>query len=132
MTCCSGPVTWECCYPDPCGCDLCCCQGSNCSGGCSSSSYCGIGGCCTCNSNGWGFAWKPGCPGDCGLCPGCGGYLFFNAAGLDFYQGVRVDSHNEAAISRADLTKALFMQMAPLSQGIIYGVLMIDNPWWQC
>lgn len=43
-----------------------------------------------------------------------------------------MDSHNEGAASRADLTKALFMQMAPLSQGVISGMLFIDNPYWLC
>ena len=133
MTCCSGAVSWECCYPDTCGCDTCCCQGSNCQSGCEASSYCGVGACCTCNSSGWGYAWKPNCAG-CDLCPDCGDYMYFNGpnSGLNFYQGAKVDSHNQLASTRADLTKSLFMQMAPLNDGIISGVLFIDNPYWEC
>jgi hypothetical protein len=53
---------------------------------------------------------------------GCGGNLGFNVAGAScntWYIAPRVDTHNEGAASAADLTKPLFMQFAPLSQGFI-------------
>jgi len=132
MACCSGSLTWECCYPDTCGCDTCCCQGSSCSGGCSSSGSCGVGACCTCNSSSWGYAWKATPPSGCSLTPGCGYGLLFTNDGLNLYEGYREDTHNQNASSIADLTKALFMQMAPLSQGVISSAVVFDNPYWEC
>jgi hypothetical protein len=102
MTCCSGNLTWECCYPDTCGCDGCCCQGSNCSASCGSSFYCGVGACCTCNSSSWGYAWKVS-PCVCDLCPSCGTALCFSNSGFDVYQATRRDTHNQYAASHRGL-----------------------------
>jgi hypothetical protein len=118
MACCNGvSFTWECCYPDVCGCDTCCCQGSDCQEpDCDSSSYCGVGACCTCNSSQAGFAWKTSCP--C-FCASCGSYASFSADGFAWYYAYRMDTHNPAASSIADLTKYRFSWLAPLSQGVI-------------
>lgn len=131
MACCKGTVSWECCYPDTCGCDTGCCQGTCCSCYCGSSSYIGQGSCCTCNSNQWGYAW-PGC-GSCqgsgnGLCPGCGGQLgFSNDCNLYRYPS-RVDTGPASGTGHiADFTKALFTTWAPLSQGIITNMRATDN-----
>lgn len=127
MTCCVNSVSWECCYPDPCdccsGCISCaCCNSNNCSNPCNSSSTCGQGGCCTCDSNSWGYAWKQSCsmcPSS--ICPNCGDLLFFKPTGDcgTWWAGQRFDTHNEGASTPCDLTKALFTQFAPLNQGII-------------
>lgn len=129
MTCCNTSVSWECCYPDECsccvGCVPCaCCNGSNCSGDCAGS-VCGQGGCCTCDSNYWGYAWKQSCP--CSLCPGCGGELYFSANCGTYYVTGRVDTHNEGSPTAADLTKPMFTNFAPLGQGIITGMRISDN-----
>lgn len=135
MACCVRTVTWECCYPDPCDCcDICipcaCCNSNNCSAGCASSTICGQGACCTCNSNSWGYAWKvESCP--CGFCPACGSNLGFNVTTGQcgtWFMGQRFDTHNEAAESVADLTKSLFMEFAPLSQGKITNMRITNDP----
>lgn len=116
MTCCTDvSFTWECCYPDPCGCDTCCCQGSDCQASCNGST-CGGGGCCDCNSGGSGFAWKSASP--C-FCASCDSVAYFSADGVVWYYAYRVDTHNPSASSIADLTKYVFSYMAPLSQGVI-------------
>ncbi len=135
MTCCNTSVSYECCYPDECsccaGCIACaCCGGSDCSS-CPEvpGPICGPGGCCTCDSNHWGYAWKQACP--CGLCPGCGDDLYFSTncsgGGGSYYVTGRVDTHNPNASTTGDLTKAFFTNFAPLSQGIITGMRISDN-----
>lgn len=116
MACCKGSATWFCCYPDPCGCDACCCQGNDCSKPCGSSSYCGVGACCICNSGQWGFAWKYA--GYCGMSPSCGSYLNFTKDCSGYYLAKRVDT-GPSSSAMVDLTKALFLRFAPLSQGVI-------------
>jgi len=133
MACCVAPVSWECCYPDPCsccaGCISCaCCNGSDCNGGCNSTTTCGKGGCCICDSSQWGFAWKESCP--CGMCPGCGAWLYFvrrSSCGGTWYAAQRFDTHNPSASTIADLTKAFFMNFAPLSVGIVTDMVITDN-----
>ncbi len=123
MACCTGKATWFCCYPDPCGCDGGCCQGNNCSAGCSSSSYMGVGACCTCNSNQWGFAWNNGGALTCGITKNCGDYMHFSNDCYLFYIGYRRDTGPAAGLGiMVDFTKALFTQFAPLSQGVINGM----------
>ncbi len=121
MACCNSTVTWECCNPDVCTCDGCCCQNTNCQQPCSDlNPTCGFGACCTCNTNSWGFAWKTSCP--CSICVSCGGFLYFNQTANPcnlLWLAARVDTHNPAAASIADFTKAFFTQFAPLSQGVI-------------
>ncbi len=126
MACCLVTVDWECIYPDDCsccsGCIPCaCCNSSNCSAGCQSTSTCGQGGCCIGNASSWGYAWKQeSCP--CGYCPNCGINLGFNVDGAScgtWYQGQRFDTQNELSGPVADLTESLFMQFAPLGQGLI-------------
>jgi hypothetical protein len=132
VSCCKGSVSWECCYPDTCsccaGCVSCsCCNGSNCQNGCASSSTCGKGGCCTCNSGSWGFAWKqsPNCA--CSWCMSCGSTPWFSANCSTWLQAARVDTHNAGSGTMADLTKSLFMQFAPLSQGIISNMRVVSS-----
>lgn len=120
MACCKGSASWFCCYPDSCGCDGCCCQGGNCSGGCSSSSTCGQGACCTCDSNQWGFAWWNGGAYTCGITKNCNDYMHFTKDCYLVYIGWRRDTGPAQGLGRmVDFTKALFTQFAPLSQGII-------------
>lgn len=143
--CCQGTATWECCYPDTCGCDCGACQdpgscsnclcfpnsdvhGNPCSGTPKCPGPCGhtpsvmtVAGCCTCNSGNWGYAWP--CCNCChgagaGLCPSCGAYLYFTLDCFTYYQAPRVDT-GPSTTRLCDFTKALFMQFAPLSQGTI-------------
>ena len=118
MTCCNGSATWECVYPDPCSCGCPCCQGSNCSAQCNSTNICGVGGCCTCSSGSWMFAWKINPPA-CNWTINCGGHVWFSNDCNNWYGADRCDTHQQSASSIADLTKALFLQFAPLSQGVI-------------
>lgn len=124
MTCCKGNATWFCCYPDECGCDACCCQGNNCSANCHSSSYCGVGACCTCNSGNWGFAWKYS--GYCGMSPSCGTNYYFTTTCGPYFVAPRVDT-GPSSSAIVDLTKALFLQFAPLSQGVITNMSVSNN-----
>jgi hypothetical protein len=131
--CCSGTVSWFCCYPQTCTTchnlgDTCCCQGSNCSGGCSSSSYCGVGGCCTCNSNNWGFAWENSGNPTCGITFNCGDAAYFGVNSGTLYSAVRYDTGPAPGLNRmADLTPALFTKFAPLSQGLISGMRVLKG-----
>jgi len=126
-----GDASWFCCYPDSCGCDACCCQGSNCSGGCSSSSQCGVGACCTCNSGNWGYAWKNNCTGCCnaslyGFLP-CGATAWIgNPAGTVWNQAAHVDTGPSTCVM-VDMTSSLFVQYAPLSQGIVSNVIFCTD-----
>lgn len=120
MACCQSTATWECCYPDVCSCDTCCCQEVSC-GVCNDANpRCGTGACCTCNSNEWGYAWKDSFP--CGLTAFCGDFLYFNkpsqACNL-LWSTTRKDTHNPAASSIADFTKSFFTEFAPLAQGVV-------------
>jgi hypothetical protein len=119
-----GKASWFCCYPDPCGCDGCCCQGSNCSTACGNSSYCGVGGCCTCRSGSYGFAWKTGCSWCCNYSAYkavyCGNSGTFSYGGRS-RTGTRVDTGPSTCVM-VDFTKALFSQFASLSTGIISNV----------
>jgi hypothetical protein len=126
MACCKGTATYFHCYPDPCGSPGgCCCQGNNCSAGCSSSSLCGVGACCTCNSGNWGYAYNP-----TKFCftPSCGDYSYFtNAANCStYYMARRVDTLPSGS-AIVDLTPALFTQFAPLSDGIIPNMRVLNN-----
>ena len=124
---CTGSVSYFCCYPDPCGCDGSCCQGPNCSYPNCDQSTIGPGGCCTCNSGNYGYAW-PGCNlcsggSGAGLCPNCGGYLAFSTNCQQYIDTNRVSTGPALYLKRiADFTKPLFMQYAPLSNGIITGM----------
>lgn len=125
--CCKGTVSWFCCYPDSCGCDGCCCQGNDCSAGCSSTSTCGVGACCTCNSGNWGYAWPccGCCEGGAGYawCPSCGHDLCFSTDCFGYYEASRVDTGPATNLGRiADFTKSMFQNFAPLSQGLIYNM----------
>lgn len=124
MACCHGSASWFCCYPDPCGCDNCCCQGNNCSAECDSSNYCGVGACCTCNSGHWGFAWKYA--GYCGMSPSCGTYFEFTKNCTIYFGAPRVDTGPSSSYM-VDLTKSLFMQFAPLSQGVITDMVVAET-----
>lgn len=129
MACCNGSVTWECVYPDPCSCGCPCCQGNNCSGACNTP-YCGLGGCCgygyNCYSYRWAFAWKQNPPA-CGFYIYCGNYVYFSVNCSTWFMAYRCDTHQQNASSMADFTKSLFMQFAPLSQGVIYGMRVSNN-----
>ncbi len=132
MTCCNRSVSWECVYPDLCGCDnypdCICCQGSDCQAACGSSAYCGVGGCCSCNSSNWAFAWKSCGSSACGWCIGCNVYEYFSSdCTSGWFMAYRCDTHGAGYSTMADLTKALFLQFAPLSQGIINGMRISDN-----
>lgn len=138
--CTTATVSWFSCYPSPCGSDGCCCQGTNCSAGCSSSSTCGQGACCTCNDNSWGFAYAG--PGGEDCCSGsgnlgcvcsnpaqsCGAHMYFSAGSKrcsSYLQAVEVDHGPACGLGRAaDLTKSLFMQFAPLSTGLLYNSIV--------
>jgi hypothetical protein len=103
----TGKASWFCCYPDPCGCDGCCCQGSNCSTRCS-----------------YGFAWKTGCSWCCNYslyksvaCGASGTFVY----GGKSRTGKRVDTGPSTCVM-VDFTKALFTQFASLSTGIISSV----------
>ena len=120
-----GDASWQCCYPDACPCD-CCCQGGDCSAPCTGT-ICGVGACCTCNSGNWSYAWKTNCPWCCnaGLYPalGCGVQLFIGKPdGSAWFQAPRVDT-GPSACPMIDLSKPLFLQFAPLSQGIVQNVI---------
>lgn len=144
--CCPGTATWFCCYPDSCGCDCSGCQNpSSCSNPicypyrasngnvCNRSPVCGgnppvitKAACCTCNSGQWGFAW-PYC-GQCGMCPSCNtnsAYLLFTKGCSLYDDAPRVDT-GPGSGALVDLTKALFMDFAPLSQGMITGMKVMD------
>lgn len=124
MACIKGTVSYFCCYPDQCGCDTCCCQGSNCSNKCGSSSYCGVGACCICRSNGYGYAWNCGTG---GMCPSCNGIMYFSKDCSVYDTGNRFETGPGIAGRIADLTKAMFMDFAPLSQGLIYNMVATNN-----
>lgn len=117
----TGSASWFCCYPDPCNCDDCCCQGSNCSTPCGQGSACGPGGCCTCRSGDYGIAWKTNCSWCCDASNypsiSCGEYVFINP-GTFARAAKRVDTGPSTCVM-VDCTKALFSSMAPLHQGII-------------
>lgn len=131
----TATVSWFSCYPSPCGSDGCCCNWIHCSEGCSSHTVCGQGACCTCNNENWGFAYAGPGGGDC--CGGsgnlgcvcshpavsCGQELIITAGSKrcnTYYGAKRVDSGPACGLGRAaDLTTALFMNFAPLSQGLI-------------
>lgn len=124
----TGAAGWFCCYPDACGCDACCCRGSNCQAGCTSNK-CGRGACCACNSSSWGYAWKNHCSGCCNanLYPDipCGATAGLSKdGGVTIYRAPRVDT-GPGTCRMIDLTKAMFSQFAPLSQGIITGFTAI-------
>lgn len=124
MACCKGSATWFCCYPNTCGCDACCCSGSNCANGCGATGTCGKGACCTCNSADWGYAWRTtsfSCGVPCGMSLGCGAEAYFPNAACDIWRlGRRVDSGPACATGNmVDLTRSFFMEFAPLSQGVI-------------
>lgn len=126
MACCKGNATWFCCYDDPCGCDACCCQGSNCSTPCGESSYCGVGACCTCHTYEWGYAWKYA--GYCGMSPSCGDFLYFTnqCPNPSWYATSRRDT-GPSSSAMVDLTKSFFLQFAPLSQGVIPNMVATNN-----
>jgi hypothetical protein len=119
--CCKGSATWFCCYPDNCGCDNCCCNGTHPTQGCSSEPHCGQGSCLTCNSGNFGFAWRSDTY--CGCNFSCGTYAEFSHDcnhTLNFVSAPRVDTGPcSTCTSMVDFTKALFMVFAPLSQGLI-------------
>lgn len=122
-----GDATWFCCYPDPCGCDLGCCRGADCSyPGCDQTTQ-ATGACCSCNSGSWGYAWKSYCNGCCNTnlyenLP-CGQTMFIgNPSGSFFCQAPRVDQ-GPLACAMIDLTKSLFVQYAPLDQGRVFNVI---------
>jgi hypothetical protein len=130
MSCCKGIATWFCCYPDACGCDGCCCAGSNCSGGCSSSSKCGQGACCTCNSGSLGYAWDNGGSRSCGISINCGSKAWNLTNDCVSYAGgvPKVDSGPAPSTGHMiDFTKALFTTYAPLSQGTIPNMRIVNN-----
>lgn len=131
----TGSASWFCCYPDPCDCDDCCCQGADCRTRCGQGDLCGPGGCCTCNTGQWGVAWKSDCPW-CDLSENggrpytyvaCGEVIGVTAGGPN-YLARRVDT-GPSAPPMIDLTKALFSQMAPLGQGIIPNVT-VEAPYF--
>jgi hypothetical protein len=128
VPCCKGKASWFCCYPDPCGCDGGCCQGNNCSAGCSSSSKEGLGACCTCNSGNWGFAWRTtsfSCGVPCGLTHSCGDRPYFSKNCTVWNPAHKVDTGPACGLGRmTDFTKSLFMQFAPLSAGVVSNIRM--------
>ena len=133
-------VSWFSCYPSPCGSDGCCCNWIKCSENCSSHTVCGQGACCTCDNNNGGFAYAGPRGQDC--CGGsgnlgcvcshgavdCGNVLWFSGSSTRcqvWNKAVEVDHGPACGLGRAaDLTKSLFMQMAPLSQGVIYNTVL--------
>jgi hypothetical protein len=99
-TCCKGQATWFCTYPD----------GS-----------CGTGACGTCNSGYWQYAWPAplGCA-PCGIGRTCGANLWLSDNCGTYYGASRCDTGPACWTGHmVDLTKALFLQFAPLSQGLI-------------
>ncbi len=129
----SRTVSWFSCYPSACGSDGCCCNGTNCSAACDTTSTCGRGACCTCNDAADGFAWPGpgglGCGGSdvCQHSVACGELVYFSNSSWINYGVVRVDSGPACSVNRAaDLTKAFFMNLAPLSQGIITNMSIGD------
>jgi hypothetical protein len=62
------------------------------------------------------------------MCPGCNGIIYFNRDNCVVYKTAhREDTHNPNAPTVADLTKALFMEFAPLSQGVISGMRLTND-----
>lgn len=114
---CQGNATWFSCYPDPCGSDGCCCNGTDYQLPCNSNLPCGTGSCHTCNSGRWGFAWRYS--GYCGLSANCGDYLCFSPVGSSvWYRARRVDT-GPSSSAKVDFTRALFLEYAPLNDGVI-------------
>ena len=134
MACCKGTVSWFCCYPNTCGCDACCCSGSNCSNPCNATGTCGKGGCCNCNSANWGYAWWNGGAYVCGLTASCGSWMGFQrntACNQGLWQAQRFDTGPSQNLGRmSDFTRSLFMQFAGLDKGLISG--MVATPGSQC
>lgn len=100
MACCKGQATWFCTYPD---------------------SGCGHGACGTCNSSSWQFAWPSplGCA-PCGTSLGCGTTRDFTNNCSVWNSGARCDTGPACSTGHmVDFTKSLFMEFAPLSQGVI-------------
>ncbi len=123
----TGNATWFCCYPDPCGCDSGCCQGSNCNyAGCDQPQQ-STAACCTCNSNSFGIAWKTNCPTCCNannyVDIACGTWIdiWLSPDGSSQLGVQRVDQGPNTC-AMIDYTKALFSYFAPLTQGVIYNV----------
>jgi hypothetical protein len=121
-----GSATWFCCHPDPCGCDLGCCQGSNCSYPACDQPTHATGACCTCNSGSWGYAWKSFCDACCDTNLyenlACGYAMWIGTpSGSAWYQAPRVDQ-GPRTCDMIDMTKSLFVQFAPLAQGRVFGI----------
>lgn len=130
MACCKGTATWFCCYPDACGCDNCCCSGSNCANGCNATGTCGKGACCTCNSGSQGYAWYNGGSLSCGISISCGStaWSFSNNCSTYFTSIPRVDTGPAPSTGHmVDFTKQAFTYWAPLSQGTISNMRITDN-----
>lgn len=135
---CTGTVGYFCCCGDTCSCDNGCCTNCDCSCACNNAN-CAVAGkspgaCCTCRTNDFGFAWPcfPCCVGSGNsLNPTCGNYLTFYRNCSFQATAVRVDTGPALSLHRmADFTKPLFMEFAPLSQGIITN--MSANPGTTC
>lgn len=129
-----GNATYFCCYDDNCWCDDCCCQDTNCSTPCNNNiATCGNGGCCTCRTWSWGFAWKnPSCTWCCNYslyasisCGSC--VQLYDPNGNKKGEPPRVDTGPVPCDVMIDLTKPAFMSMAPLSQGKIFNVSVNTN-----
>src|SRR5947209_19840316 len=115
-----GYASWFCCYPDPCGCDSGCCQGSDCTHPLCDQTTHGTGACCTCNGNFLHFAWKYGCgfcsctnfepplePIPCGNTAWVGRQNGTNPPPF-WFQGTRVDLGPLACLPIIDLTQPFF------------------------